>query len=156
MAVSLQPAEHVAAPDFPRAGPRHVDPAMYDRYSGGPSRADYRQYRRRPLRCSMLLIESGDQESDQVAAIPGECFNVSEGGLYGTVPTSYGPRLGQRYVFRLTVHERGPEPGSTQIVSQEGVVVRTEFLLDADGTGSRTGVAVRLSGHRSGVIAMPS
>jgi hypothetical protein len=115
---------------------------------------EHRQVRRRPLRCGMSLVASGSPSPDS-PAIRGECMNVSEGGLYGTVPTGCGVSVGQRYTFHLTVHECGPEPGDTQTVSQQGIIVRTELLLDPEGTGDRVGLAVRLVGRRTGVIPMP-
>jgi hypothetical protein len=115
---------------------------------------DRRQCFRRPLHCAMLLIE-GDGR-DERDTVPGECLNVSDGGLYGTVPLGYGVAIGQRYTFRLVVGERGPEPGATQLVSQQGVVLRTELLVGRGDAPDRLGIAVRLTGHRSGMIPMPS
>ncbi len=114
-----------------------------------------RQCFRRSLHCGMLLME-GEGTEDARDVIPGECLNVSDWGLYGTVPLGYGVALGQSYTFRLMVDERGPEPDATQIIVQRGVIIRTELLMNWDGGGDRVGIAVKLIGHRRGVIPMPS
>lgn len=113
-----------------------------------------RQCFRRSLRCGMLLME-GEGTEDARDVIPGECINVSDGGLYGTVPLGYGVALGQFYTFRLMIDERGPEPGAMQIVVQHGCIIRTELLMDWQGGDDRLGIAVKLTGHRMGVIPMP-
>ncbi len=51
---------------------------------------------------------------------------------------------------------QGPEPDATQIIVQRGVIIRTELLMNWDGGGDRVGIAVKLIGHRRGVIPMPS
>ena len=63
--------------------------------------------------------------------------------------------MGQRYTFQLAIPERGPEPGSRQVVSQQGVIVRTELLINPKGEGDRVGIGVQLIGQRAGVIPMP-
>jgi len=119
---------------------------------------DTRQCPRRSIRCDMFLIDDIDLEEDRSEAqvIPAECLNISDGGLYGVVPIGYGVAMGQRYTFRLTIGERGPDPGANQLVSQVGTVIRTELLIGADGSGDRVGIGVRLHGHRSGTVPMPS
>lgn len=117
---------------------------------------EQRQSYRRPLRCRMLLVEDGGDESDPAAIIPGDCLNVSSNGLYGTVPLGYGVAVGQRYTFRLSIDERGPEPGDVQVVRQQGVIARAELLADREHRDDRLGIGVRLVGHRSGVIPMPT
>lgn len=113
-----------------------------------------RQYFRRSLHSGMLLMDgTGTQDARDV--IPGECLNVCDGGLYGTVPLGYGVALGQSYTFRLMVDERGPEPGAIQVIVQHGSIVRTELLMDWNGGDDRLGIAVKLVGHRSGMIPMP-
>ncbi|MBI4581510.1 MAG: hypothetical protein HY718_17550 [Planctomycetes bacterium] len=118
-------------------------------------RDDHRQSQRRALHCNMLLIEPGGLETDGSGVVPGECLNVGDGGLYGTVPLCYGVGLGQHYTVRLMVDERGPEPGAMQVVSQQGKIVRTELLMGRDRGEDRLGIAVKLYGHRSGVLPMP-
>lgn len=119
---------------------------------------DTRQCVRRSIRCDMYLIDDVDREEESTAAqvIPAECLNISDSGLYGVVPIGYGVAMGQRYTFRLTIGERGPDPGANQLVSQVGTVIRTELLIGADGSGDRVGIGVRLHGHRSGTVPMPS
>ena len=126
----------------------------YAGLGSGDDRDERRQCFRRPLRCGMLLIEGLGKDARDT--IPGECLNVCDGGLYGTVPLGDGVTMGQRYTFRLMVGERGPEPGAVQVITQQGVVVRTELLAGRGDGEDRLGIAVRLAGHRSGVIAMPT
>jgi hypothetical protein len=119
-------------------------------------REERRQCLRRELICKVILAD--DVMSDQThqpSTIPGECLNIGEGGLYATVPLGYGVTIGQRYTFRLMVPERGPEPGPVQIVSQQGMIIRTELLVDPDDGNDRLGIAIKLTGHRSGVVPMP-
>lgn len=127
-------------------------------YAGRTSsgKEDRRQCPRRELCCDLFLIDDVMSDATDDAAIPGACLDVSDSGLYATVPLGYGVTLGQRYTFRLMVSERGPEPGAMQIVSQQGVIVRTELLAGRDEGSDRLGIGVRLSGHRSGVVPMPS
>lgn len=115
-----------------------------------------RQAARRSLRCEMLLIDDVMEEKEFPPVIPAECFEIGEGGLYGSVPIGYGVAIGQKYTFRLTVGERGPEPGALQIITQKGKIVRAELLVGADGFGDRVGIGVRLYGHREGMVPMPS
>ena len=116
---------------------------------------DRRECSRRNLRCPMQLIDlSLDPVSQESRAIPAECLNLSDWGLYGTVKIGYGVAIGQRYLFRLRARQLGPEPGSIQVISQEGLIVRTELLLGTDG--DRVGISVRLCGYRSGVTAVPA
>jgi hypothetical protein len=111
---------------------------------------DRRDSDRRNLRCPMQMIDpSLDAVSQESRAIPAECLNLSQWGLYGTVKIGYGVAIGQRYVFRLRIKELGPEPGSVRVISQEGLIVRTELLLAKDG--DRVGISVRLCGHRAGL-----
>lgn len=118
------------------------------------ARDDRRQIGRRSLHCKLLLIDDVADQRPDPQVIPAECLNVSDGGLYGVVPIGFGVAKGQRYTFRLLTNERGPEPGS-QVVSQQGVIIRTELLVGADGTGDRVGVGVRLCGQRRGMVPMP-
>lgn len=115
-----------------------------------------RQCLRRSLRCALLLNRNAAEGKGEPAAIPAECLNISSSGLYGIVPIGYGVAIGQRYTFRLTIGERGPEPGSRQVVSQQGEIVRAELLLGEDGYGDRVGIGVRLFGPRSGLVPMPA
>ncbi len=115
-----------------------------------------RQCRRRGLRCKMVLIDDTGGADTQPRVIPGDCFNVSDTGLYGIVPIGFGITLGQRFTFELTIGERGPEPGSHQIVTQQGVVVRSQLLVGPDGQTDRLGIGAQLVGPRSGVIPMPT
>ncbi len=114
-----------------------------------------RQCRRRGLRCKMTLVDDSAGPDSQMRMIHADCFNVSDTGLYGIVPIGFGVTLGQRYTFQLSLPERGPEPGSCQMVTQHGTVVRTELLVGPDGQTDRLGIGVQLVGPRSGVIPMP-
>lgn len=114
-----------------------------------------RQRPRRELSCKLTLIDNVMSASSDPPTIPGECLNISDSGLYATVPLGYGVTIGQRYTFRLMVPEVGPEPGPTQIVSQQGLIIRTELLVGFENGNDRLGIAVRLTGHRSGVVPMP-
>ncbi|UCD28717.1 MAG: hypothetical protein JSV03_16845 [Planctomycetota bacterium] len=114
-----------------------------------------RQFRRRSLRCKMVLIDTADDGTDDPAAIPADCYNVCEDGIYGIVPIGYGVAMGQHYTFRLTVGELGPEPNSRQTVLQHGKIIRTELLLGENGVGDRIGIGVKLYGHRTGCLPMP-
>ena len=115
-----------------------------------------RQCRRRGLRCKMALIDDSGGRDAQPQSIPGDCFNIGATGLYGIIPTGSGVGIGQRYTFQLTVGEPGPEPGSFQVVTQQGLVVRTELLMSPNGQTDRMGIGVQLVGQRSGLISMPS
>ena len=115
-----------------------------------------RQCRRRGLRCKMALIDNFGGPDAQPQSIPGECYNIGATGLYGIIPIGFGVGIGQRYTFQLTVGEPGPEPGSFQIVTQQGLVVRTELLMSPNGQTDRMGIGVQLVGQRSGLIPMPS
>lgn len=116
---------------------------------------DRRACSRRSLRCLMQMIDvSLDPVAQESRAIPAECLNISDWGLYGTVKIGYGAAIGQRYIFRLRFKGLGPEPGAIRLVSQEGIIMRTELLLGKDG--DRVGMSVRLCGHRSGMVPMPS
>ncbi len=134
--------------------PRVQPPGYESAWRASLARDDRRQIGRRSLCCQLILIDDVADGRPDPQAIPAECLNVSDGGLYGIVPIGFGVARGQRYTFRLLTNERGPEPGS-QVVSQQGVIIRTELLVGADGTGDRVGVAVRLCGQRRGVVPMP-
>jgi len=114
-----------------------------------------RQCQRRPLRCKMVLINRAADDSEEPIQIPADCLNFSDGGLYGIVPIGYGVAMGQKFTFKLTIGERGPEPGSQQIVYQHGKIVRTELLLGENGQSDRVGIGVYLYGHRTGCVPMP-
>ena len=114
-----------------------------------------RQCRRRGLRCGMTLIDETNGPDAQPNTIPGECYNVSDMGLYGILPIGFGLSTGQRYTFQLKVGEPGPEAGGAQIVTQQGTVVRTELLISPDGKTDRVGIGVQLYGSRCGLIPMP-
>ncbi len=114
-----------------------------------------RQCPRRSLRCPIALIDNVTESDHEPRTVPAECMNVSEDGLYAIVPIGYGVAMGQRYTFRLSTGERGPEPGMNQIVMQQGRIVRTELLLGANGQTDRVGVGVKLIGPRSGMLPMP-
>jgi len=104
----------------------------------------------------MTLLSCPEDISDtQPARIVGDAVEFGDGGLYGVVPIGYGVAIGQRYTFQLSISERGPEPGSGQMITQQGVVVRTELLINADGEGDRVGIGVRLFGQRCGLVPMP-
>jgi len=115
-----------------------------------------RQCPRRTLRCSLALSDNAIDGKGEPRTVPAECLNISTSGLYGIVPIGYGVAIGQRYTFRLTIGERGPEPGSRQVVSQQGEIVRAELLLGEDGYGDRVGIGVRLFGPRTGLVPMPA
>jgi len=119
--------------------------------------SEKRRLPRRSLQCELTMVNSIGVGGDggKPAAIPAECSNISQGGLYAVVPIGYGVAIGQRYRFELTVGERGPEPGSRQVVSQQGEIVRAELLLGEDGYGDRVGIGVRLHGPRTGLVPMP-
>ena len=115
---------------------------------------DRRICTRRSLRCQMRMIDvSLDPVAQESRAVPAECLNISEWGLYGTGGLGYGVAIGQRYIFRLRFKGLGPEPGLVQVVSQEGIIVRTELILGQEG--DRVGFSVRLCGHRTGMVPMP-
>ncbi|HOW73230.1 MAG TPA: hypothetical protein PKY77_21745 [Phycisphaerae bacterium] len=115
-----------------------------------------RQGRRRSLRCEMTLLSCPEDVSDtQPARIVGDVVEFGDGGLYGVVPIGYGVAIGQRYTFQLAIRERGPEPGSGQMITQQGLIVRTELLINANGEGDRVGIGVRLFGQRCGLVPMP-
>jgi hypothetical protein len=108
---------------------------------------------RRELHCPVQLIPlASDQNPHPADAISGECLNISEGGLYGTIPIGYGMAVGQRYICRLRTRELGPD--GQQVVLRQGVVVRTELLLSDDG--HQVGIAVRFCGRRGGFLATPA
>jgi len=139
---------HVSQPSLPRA--------YKNRWLIATSDEEKRQYPRRPLRCKMVLTKSATEEQDDPAAVPAECFNICDGGLYAIVTIGYGVAMGQHYNFRIAIGERGPEPGSQQVVYQHGKIVRTELLLGESGKGDRVGIGVQLYGHRSGCVPMPA
>ena len=150
----------VFSADLPIAGPAARRTAQYhhaylmQRTRFSPD-LEKRQCRRRGLRCRMALIEDTAGTDGRPRAISGDCYNVSDVGLYGIVPIGFGVTLGQRYTFQLTLGERGPESGSRQIVTQQGTIVRSELLVGPEGQTDRIGVGVQLVGQRSGVIPMP-
>ena len=157
MAVSTRTAAERVAPIPPSlrlpGAERSSSPMM--RWQQATWEKERRQWPRRSLRCALTLIDNtGEPKSDPVV-ISAECSDVSNGGLYGIVPIGYGVAIGQRYTFQLTIGERGPEPGSRQVVSQQGEIVRAELLLGESGYGDRVGVGVRLFGPRSGLVPMP-
>jgi len=114
-----------------------------------------RQSRRRGLRCTMLLSENKAGSDVRPKTIPAHCCNVSDTGLYCLVPVGYGVRKGQRYTFQLNLTEPGPESANYQIVTQQGVIVRTESLISAEGRSEQLGIGVRLVGLRCGLVPMP-
>jgi|GEM_PF-3188606 len=141
--------------DSPVAKTFHNEPHCYQPMMN-IGRSDKRQGQRRPLCCEMLLIgDVADEAEEEPVMIPSQCLDIGDGGLYGVVPVGYGVAIGQRYTFRLKTGERGPEPGSLQVVSQRGRIIRTELLIEPDGSGDQIGVGVRLYGHRSGIVPMP-
>ena len=114
-----------------------------------------RQCTRRSLRCEIVLVNDQMEDEGKARFILGECMNFSEGGLYGIVPIGFGVAIGQRYTFQLKIGECGPEPGLRNVVRQPGQIARTELLLGENGQPDRVGVAVKLTGHRSGTVPMP-
>lgn len=133
-----------------------VGPNFMSRWYVGLRDVEKRQCARRPLRCPLLLIdELMDSEDGHVQEIPAECMNISDSGLFGVVPIGYGVAAHQRYTFKLTIGECGPEPGQHQIVTQPGHILRAELLLGDSGEVDRIGIAVRLYGHRHGMVPMP-
>ncbi len=155
MSTTLEFAERLRVVPAATASPRTYGSGPVWAYSPRSMGDEARQVNRRPLCCSMMLVEPGADPSDPSAAVPGACLNVCDGGLYGTVPLGYGVGMGQHYVFRLMIAERGPEPGNIQTVQQEGRVIRTELLVSRDGSDDRLGIAVRLFGHRTGMLPLP-
>lgn len=136
----------------PGQGDTH--PLQQRMHVAGPD--ERRQCFRRELCCDLQLIDNVMSDPAARKAIPGRCLDISDAGLYATIPLGYGVTIGQRYTFRIMVPERGPEPGAVQIVAQQGVIVRTELLVGCDELGDRLGIGVRLTGHRSGVVPMPA
>lgn len=138
------------------AFPHTLEPCLYGprRWQSAERDEEKRQCYRRSLRCEMTLVDNL-MEPERITRIPAECVNVSDHGLFGIVRIGYGVCVGQRYTFQLAVGERGPEPGSLQIISQQGEIVRIELLLDATRRGDLVGIGVKLLGHRSGIIPMP-
>ncbi len=114
-----------------------------------------RQCARRSLHGEFRLVDDVAEEKESPQIIPGECLNISDGGLYGTVPLGYGVAIGQCFTVRLEIDERGPEPGSLQNISQKGRILRAELMIGEDGYADRVGIAIQLYGHREGVIPMP-
>jgi hypothetical protein len=98
------------------------------------------------------MIPETDGSEDRV--IEADCVNVGDGGLFAVVPSSANAAIGQRYTFRLSIGERGPEPGRQQSVSQQGEIIRLELLLGHRGYA--VGIGVRLFGPRSGIVPMPA
>ncbi len=138
---ALRPLVHL----IPRPAGRWADPEE--------AVGEKRQCPRRSLHCSVQMIPlATDQQPHPADAITAECWNISEGGLYATVPIGYGMAVGQRYVFRLRTRELGPD--GQQVVLRQGVVLRTELQLSSDG--DQVGVGVRFCGHRSGVLVTPA
>ncbi|HSW44820.1 MAG TPA: hypothetical protein VLM89_04550 [Phycisphaerae bacterium] len=115
-----------------------------------------RRCRRRGLRCKLKLLDDAGGPDAQPHMIPGDCYNISDVGLYAIVPIGYGATMGHRYTFELEVCEPGPGAGNCQLIAQQGVIARTELLVGPDGQSDRVGIGVRLVGQRSGVIPMPS
>lgn len=157
MATSAQALRSAATSS--RAVPSFLGP----RLAGASTRAwqmptresEKRQAPRRSLSCSLSLIGGPRGSRAAPVTVPADCCNISSGGLYAIVTIGYGVAIGQRYTFQLTVGERGPEPGTRQIVSQQGEVMRAELLLGEDGYGDRIGIGVRLFGPRAGMVPMP-
>lgn len=116
----------------------------------GMSTREQRTWPRRSLRCPVQLIPlSGESSPEITDALTGTCLDFSEGGMYLTIPIGYGMAAGQRYIFRLNTRERGPE--GEQVVLRQGMIIRAELLLGGDG--HQVGLAVRFTGHRSGVVS---
>src|SRR5437868_4818972 len=64
--------------------------------------AEKRSSARRGLRCTLQMIPLASDENPHPSdAITGECLNVGDNGLYGTVPIGFGMAVGQRYICRL-------------------------------------------------------
>ena len=157
MAVSTRTAAESVAPIPPPLRSRKAEAASNSmmRWQRAGREKEKRQWPRRSLRCPLTLIDNAGEPKSNAVVISAECSDVGNGGLYGIVPIGYGVAIGQRYTFELTIGERGPEPGSRQVVSQQGEIVRAELLLGEDGYGDRVGVGVRLFGPRSGLVPMP-
>ncbi|MHC4445440.1 MAG: hypothetical protein ACYTF1_01060 [Planctomycetota bacterium] len=130
--------------------------AYKTRWPTATTEEEKRQYLRRPLRCKMVLIDNAQEEKNHPTTVPAECYNICDGGLYAIVTIGYGVAMGQHYNFRINIGERGPEPGTQQVVFQHGKIVRTELLLGESGKGDRIGIGVQLYGHRSGCVPMPA
>lgn len=113
---------------------------------------DKRQGRRRSLHCHVQLI--AEQEGRPTVTLEAECINIGDNGLFAILPSNANVAIGQRYLFRLSIGERGPEPGSEQTVSQQGEIIRKELLLGQNGYA--VGIGVRLFGPRSGIVPMPA
>jgi hypothetical protein len=114
-----------------------------------------RQRPRRGLKAPVTLIDNLMDGSEEPVAIPGDAINISDGGLYASVPLGYGVAIGNRYTFQIQVAERGPDPGSQCKVTQQGRVLRAELMIGEDGHADRVGIAVELFGHRDGVLPTP-
>lgn len=160
MSVSMPLGEPAVAPPFSPVYSSEFDRSLgaaspYPSWGAILDKDDRRQGLRRTLRCRMALVEN-PHAGDDGATVPGECLNIGHGGLYGTVALGYGVAMGQRYTFRLHIPERGPEPGAIQTVTQQGLIVRTELLMGESGENDRIGIAVRFTGHRTGLVPMPA
>jgi hypothetical protein len=153
------PREPVLFDDAPTGGWGFRQVASYERFRTAYTptvdfHADKRQCPRRGLRCPLTMTQLlPDPTIGDTHPIEGECIDISDGGLYAIVPLGYGVAIGQRYLFRLRVRERGPCPDPNPVVTQEGTIMRTELLLDAGG--DRVGIGVRLCGHRTGDLILP-
>lgn len=100
----------------------------------------------------MLLIASTAGQDARVA-IPAECRNLSDSGLYAIVPMGYGVAIGRRYIFELAAGESGMKPGSRQLVSQQGEVTRAELLFGENWHADHIGIGVRMTGSCSGLLS---
>ncbi len=162
MPSSLSNETYTPSP-LPSTAGRHTSASQWSYPASLSSRNDYRQSARRPLKCR-LLLEAGAARPDtslpdaslpDATVVPGQCVNVSDSGLYAVVPLDCCVAVDQRYTFRLMIDERGPEPGEVQLVSQQGLVTRTELLAGTADEEDRVGIGVRFVGSRTGVIPMP-
>lgn len=129
---------------------RSEAPSDYIRQTPVNNTEGKRQCPRRSLHCDICMVEPGVENTTMIR---GECLNISDDGLYAIVPIDFNIAAGQRYWFELCIGELGPEPGDCQAVRQQGVITRTELVLDDDQ--DRMGIGVHLIGQRSGIVPMP-
>ncbi len=142
---SIAPAGYPYSSSF-----RHARAALLEREN------EKRQSERRCLHCNVEFHPLPESPSSPAASmLIGRCVNIGPTGVYAILPARFGVTVGQHYRLKLLVGECGPEPGTGQVVTQSGRILRVELLVNANGGSDEVGVAVQLFGHREGVIPMP-
>lgn len=95
---------------------------------------DRRRHLRRPLACQIILFDDGTDPPLRTHTL-----NVSDGGVYLSVPTRNVPEQGRQMSLKLLVPRSTPNTYMLEEFNAPAKIVRHDMLLD----NTQVGVAVQ-------------